>query len=193
MSGLCYWLGFYELLMAARLHALTWRIWLLLFVSAHSHCTACNRGQCDRGDQLAFKARIKHLPRVGKIPRGRRSIGEGLNFLLPSSDATVAGLLREKTRLEKVEANCASVAGFPFASLPLPPMRIQSAITVKRRSWGIFFSPSDRLCFSKQIHVRVYFEALFLFLVFLWILAPLSKPALFSWQSSQCTAMPMAS
>lgn len=140
MSGLCYWLGFYELLMAARLHALTWRIWLLLFVSAHSHCTACNRGQRDRGDQLAFKARIKHLPRVGKIRRGRRSIGEGLNFLLPSSDATVAGLLREKTRLEKVEANCASVAGFPFASLPLPPMRIQSAITVKRRSWGIFFA-----------------------------------------------------
>lgn len=49
MSGLRYWLGFYELLMAARLHPLTWRIWLLLFVSAHSHC---NRGQSDR-DRLA--------------------------------------------------------------------------------------------------------------------------------------------
>lgn len=48
--------GFYELLMAARLHPLTGRIWLLLFVSAHSHCTACNRGQRDRGDCLPSTA-----------------------------------------------------------------------------------------------------------------------------------------
>lgn len=61
MSGLCYWLGFYELLMAARLHPLTWRIWLLLFVSAHSHCTACNRGQSDRGDHSFSTRDLKPL------------------------------------------------------------------------------------------------------------------------------------
>lgn len=76
MSGLCYWLGFYELLMAARLHPLTWRIWLLLFVSTHSHCTACNRGQSDRGHHFASRADLNALRTWEKSPRGVVGIGK---------------------------------------------------------------------------------------------------------------------
>lgn len=48
-----------SLLMAARLHPLTWRIWLLLFVSTHSP----NRGQSDRrrGATTSFQPAIKTL------------------------------------------------------------------------------------------------------------------------------------
>lgn len=67
MSGLCYCLGFYERLMAARLHPLTWRIWLLLFVSAHSHC---NRGQSDRGDCLTSEPDLNPLNASEKSFRG---------------------------------------------------------------------------------------------------------------------------
>lgn len=70
MSGLCYSLGFYELLMAARLHALTWRIWLLLFVSAHSHCAACSRGQSDRGHHSLSKPEINTFPGSEKYDEG---------------------------------------------------------------------------------------------------------------------------
>lgn len=70
MSGLCYSLGFYELLMAARLHALTWRIWLLLFVSARSHCAACNRGQSDRGHCSFSKPELSTFPASEKYDEG---------------------------------------------------------------------------------------------------------------------------
>lgn len=40
--------------MAACLHLPAQGIWLLLFVSMHSHYTACNRGQSDR-DTTSFQ------------------------------------------------------------------------------------------------------------------------------------------
>lgn len=93
-------LVFYELLMAARLHPLTWRIWLLLFVSLHAI-----EG---RATPLRFDPTPERLGSLGKIPRRCRWTDGSWNFLLPSLHFIVAGLFREKTRLEKVEANCAS-------------------------------------------------------------------------------------
>lgn len=56
------------------------RIWLLLFVSAHSHCAACDRGQSGRGRRFASKPNLNASARWEKSQLGVVRLAEDPTF-----------------------------------------------------------------------------------------------------------------
>lgn len=113
--------------MAACLHALTLRIWL--FVSALSHYTALQWGELsDRITYLTLTPNLTSFPRTEKYENTRIEKTKDDIFIFRREKPVLLARRGRKHDLKKLKRT-APVYGFA-----LFPMRVQSAITVKRSS-----------------------------------------------------------